>query len=711
MRTTRCIVAALSLLCATSSLSAQTNADVIVGDLFDVQLWGNENGIYAYSVGTESCNVGDTLLNWVQATPAHPVIGQEMWRIRDGVLEQVGISWLKHSFCALSLSECDPCQLGTGCEALGIGCSDPYGTGLNGEQGNLGPRSQVNAHTGVFPFPYSAPPALTVIDKRLQVHEDDLDPALNAGAIYLVTSHYVTNDDALAGNGNNNSSYREVVIDPVTYVASLAPGSATERESPGIQAWQDFVPTVQLEDVQVPNDGLFIVGHNVTDNGNGTWHYEYAVYNMNSDRCANAFEVQFPGNVTVTNIGFHDVDHHSGEPYVGTDWAGTYTPGTGVTWQTESFAANQDANAIRWSTMYNFRFDCNAPPGPGTGFLGLFKPGTPFSMNLNLSVPTGSNVPPITGFSCVPGANDVALSWTNGDVYDSIELSRDGQLIATLAGTDTSYSDPGLAPDTYTWTLQGIQGTESTLTTNCTGIVTLRILSIADDLGFAGQSALEIPLLSSHSQPLEGFTASIQIPSDRLTVVDVTINGTPTASNGAEFVELNSGADFVTANVVLDAVGPFAGQTIPTGTEVEVLRMIFSVALGVTDGETREISFVDGLGSPAIDNTVRINGVDQIPTTVNGTITFASQPTFIRGDCNGDDLVGIADAISGLLWLFAGGLAPDCEKSCDTNDDGMVQIVDMINLLSYLFVANQTPPAAPFPGAGVDPTPDGLTCQ
>ena len=41
--------------------------------------------------------------------------------------------------------------------ALGVGCSDPYGSGLNGSQNGLGPRYEVNPHTGVFPYPYTSP--------------------------------------------------------------------------------------------------------------------------------------------------------------------------------------------------------------------------------------------------------------------------------------------------------------------------------------------------------------------------------------------------------------------------------------------------------------------------------------------------------------------------------------------------------------------------
>ena len=56
---------------------------------------------------------------------------------------------------------------------------------------------------------------------------------------------------------------------------------------------------------------------------------------------------------------------------------------------TETHATNADANALRWGTLYNFRFDANAAPVAGTVTLGLFKPGTPTSMQVDASVPDG----------------------------------------------------------------------------------------------------------------------------------------------------------------------------------------------------------------------------------------------------------------------------------------------------------------------------------
>src|SRR5262249_2976039 len=158
--------------------------------------------------GTTSCNLGNVDLSWISNINQHPVIGQNIYRLKNGRFEQIGMSWLKHGFTALTGNVCSTCNNpGTG-SLLGVGCSDPYDSCLNGRQGN-GPRSEVNASTGYYLYPIgSYPPAAQTIGRRIQCAAADIDPAQNAGALYFGEGQYVTPDDARAGNKNNNASYR-----------------------------------------------------------------------------------------------------------------------------------------------------------------------------------------------------------------------------------------------------------------------------------------------------------------------------------------------------------------------------------------------------------------------------------------------------------------------------------------------------------------------
>ena len=369
--------------------------DLIVGDLHQVQRFGTQDGITAFSVGTVSCNIGTCWANWISGSNQHPVIGQNMYRYKDGRFEQIGQSWLKHGFFALSQNFCSSGCVQSDGSHLGVNCSDPYSAGLNGDQTRLGPRSEVNPSTGEYPFPFTTIGQTgDVLYKRLQVHNEDLDPALNPGAVYFVEGHYVSADDAMAGNGSNNASHRQVTVSGSSGTFDISLTGSTLQESAAIYAWKDIDLAVKGDAVKVAGDGQFIVQSLVTDLGNGMWNYEYAVHNLSSHRSGGSFRVPVVLGAVIDNVGFHDVDYHSGEPYDGTDWTSEVVVdagGAALVWSTDSHDVNPDANALRWGTLYNFRFDSDLPPVLGSPTIGLFRPGTPDEISAFSMVPSQCN--------------------------------------------------------------------------------------------------------------------------------------------------------------------------------------------------------------------------------------------------------------------------------------------------------------------------------
>lgn len=364
-----------------SQCCAVSGPDVIVGVLPNVSNYAAVGGIEAFTVGTTSCNLGAQDLLWQASNTNHPVIGQNMYRLKDNRFEQVGMSWLKHGFLALANNAC-----GCGCinpgngALLGVGCSDPYSSGLNGDQdgnggatGGLGPRFQVDAHTGAFSFPYMFQGMSgNSIYKRIQVEIADLDPAQDGGGLYFLEGHYVTPDDAAFGNQDNNASHRQVAISGAgsAWNASFTGMPITVREQPAIRAWQNSDASVQEVDVRAQDsggdEGLLILAGKATNLGGGQWHYEYALHNLNSHRGVQQVTIPFPAGTVISNAGFHDVDYHSGDgeggvTRSGTDW--TITIGIDqISWNTQTLAQNSNANALLWGTTYNFRFDANVAP-------------------------------------------------------------------------------------------------------------------------------------------------------------------------------------------------------------------------------------------------------------------------------------------------------------------------------------------------------------
>lgn len=400
-----CCIAALAVLLAMDS-SAQTGMpgmpgpDVTVFDFTDISSYGTSGLFTAYSIGTNACNRGSAPLNWCDqlrgCAPGagledHPAIAQNLYRLKGGRFEQIGMSWMKHGFASLNGGDArcagaagETCQTPpAGENQLGVGCIDPYLGSTNGYQPLLRRRSDVNATTGDFPFPSTTPAGpYEIYDKRIKVLTADVDPVLNPGATYWAEAQYIAGDDALSGNALNNASHRQVTVGAAPDYELTMTGTFFERQ-PAITAWKTQDPGVTLTNVDVPGPipipviERFHVGRKVTSLGNGLWHYEYAVHNLNSDRGARAFEVEFPVTANFTNVGFKDIDSHSGEPYATTNWT-VFSSGTLLSWATDTFAADPNANALRFGTMYNFWFDADQPPARAVVHrIGLFKTGDP----------------------------------------------------------------------------------------------------------------------------------------------------------------------------------------------------------------------------------------------------------------------------------------------------------------------------------------------
>jgi hypothetical protein len=415
---------------AASGTSGSAVSDVIVGALPDISKYGGVTTgsvtTMAYAVGTTSCNIGGAQLTWSScgSSNQHPFITQNIFRIKANRLEHLGMGWGKHGFTALQGTLCGTCQASGSGSFLGVGCSDPYSASLNGSQSGLGARHEVNAATGFHPCPYNSgmPSAPATIGRRINVVSTDLDPAQNGGAVYFVEAQYIHPGDAAAGTDNNNGSWRQMTVGALSSGAyTLTPTGNTFQQKNPIDAWKTFVPTVQVTHVDVPSDGRFVIGSSARDNGNGTWHYDYAIFNMNSHRSGQSFSVPLPSGAQATGIGFRDVHYHSGDPFSSVDWTSSSTSGA-VTWSTQTVAQNANANALRFATAYTFWFDSARPPADVTATLGLFRTGTPGSVTFTVRGPSvPSNPADINGDGSVDGQDLATLlsNWGNpgsGDI-------------------------------------------------------------------------------------------------------------------------------------------------------------------------------------------------------------------------------------------------------------------------------------------------------
>lgn len=383
--------------------------DVVVGDLSGLAQFGGSSGTQVgLAVGTDSCNFGTVDLNWFQ-NPAndHPVIPQNLYRMSGGTsnndrFEQVGQSSVKHAFTALTQNLCNLGCNGTGGSRLGSGCSDPYSASLNSGQG-LGSRAFINPFTGYYPrgddpekpnnvhggHSHTGP------SHRILTEIADLNTSLNQGSTYYAEAQYITPHEYVWCQANptqcnmyNNVSYRRYNVNGTGSPFSFTAVGATVRAKTAITAWTGA--TIVDINPAPGADGIGSIGYKVTNPSPGVYRYEYAIYNQNLDRAIQSFSVPVGSGATVTNVGFHAPPQHPGWANDGTfnnagfssaPWAQSNAGGA-MTWSSETFAQNPNANAIRWGTLYNFRFESNRPPQTVTATIGFLKTGAPITVQI-----------------------------------------------------------------------------------------------------------------------------------------------------------------------------------------------------------------------------------------------------------------------------------------------------------------------------------------
>ncbi len=375
-------------LSAMSSLAVASNPTAKVGTY--------PNGRTGLTMSTTSCNVGTVNIPWnapMQTT--HPVIALNLYRVRDGKFEHVGWSWLKHGFLSTNSNGCGTCQNpGTG-SLLGLNCSDTYGTGNNSDRTYLGGRDEVNPFTGAWTCQGSwfsnyvndcvrrNPGSVTLdaVDHRIDCLDSDLG---NANSEYIYEAYYITGGNDI--NTYNNLGSRKATMSWTGTAWSIATTAEAMVVGPAINRWGELRSTATPR-----TEGDVIVAVQTSNLGGGMYRYEYAVYNHNLDRQVRQFSVPLPVGASLQNIGFRDIDRDAAN-----GWTAVQQPNA-IVWSTPAFG-QAGANPLKYSSVFNFRFDANVQPATTNTALTLHKPGTGTTLNaatkgpLTLDPPTSYTV-------------------------------------------------------------------------------------------------------------------------------------------------------------------------------------------------------------------------------------------------------------------------------------------------------------------------------
>ena len=394
---------ALALLVASSASGQAIGPDMISSSHNDVARNGvNAAGtITGYSIGAVTCNHGDMPALVQVANTVRPHMGQGMYRLKTfnsaagGTyqrFEEIGQGWVKRIGLPVggTGAGCGTCQPGAPVNYTGVNCGDTYSSAFN-SPGGMAPRSRLNAATGEFIGAVGGGTGDANVTTRVQVATTDVTNQPAGTRFFVETVHLLPHDaqylrpgQSIAVNALNNAASQEISINGGTSNPTLLNG--LNQQIPAVERWKNLDPSVTLVTVDhddTPNPaspGAFIrcryyVAAKVTNVGANAWRYEYVVFNLNSDRSAGSFAVPLGAASAFTEYSFRHPLAHSGEVTSNDPWTST-RGATAITFATQKYVDNVNANAIRWGTSYNFGFTSDAAPATGPGLITLFKPGT-----------------------------------------------------------------------------------------------------------------------------------------------------------------------------------------------------------------------------------------------------------------------------------------------------------------------------------------------
>ncbi|MSR63351.1 MAG: hypothetical protein EXS08_12990 [Planctomycetes bacterium] len=383
-------ISVLPLLCFGAPSAAQSNQvpgmDIRLSNMRTIDVLGREgvfpNGRNGVAIETTVCNEGSVEVPWMEAMNIHhPTIAFLVAAARNGRMEQISDrSYVKHGFFALNGNGCQLSCVPPGVfgSMLGVGCTDTYATANNGDNFYLGSPDEIDPWLGVWNkqcsffdrgFPDVGAPAncdgrrslthqmasnLGVVGSRVHLSDEDL---VIGGELFF-QGHYVVEglpeaarDDALGSRpfaaswGGSRWT--------LTQNGPLVPGSILKR-------WSGATVT---SNTNGSDDGLVFAALKVTGPSAGFYHYEYALHNRDNARGVGALRIPLCSGARLRNLAFHDIDLDANN-----DWTASVSA-------SEIEFATASA-PLRWNTLFNFSFDCDAGPADGALVLAEFDAGT-----------------------------------------------------------------------------------------------------------------------------------------------------------------------------------------------------------------------------------------------------------------------------------------------------------------------------------------------
>jgi hypothetical protein len=333
-----------------------------------------------------------------------------------------------------------------------------------------------------------------------------------------------------------------------------------------------------------------------------------------------------------------------------------------------------------------------------------------------------SCLPAPHGLTCEAAGLTVSLSWTNGHAYDDVVIWRGVELVETVPGDATHYTDVLHEFGSFQYRVTGMRAAYSATSALCLvevagrpedvtctyvgpGVritwrnpINLDVVEIYRDgrfLAVVGGGGTEYidptPPLGIAQYTLWGrLESAVSAPADCTVPVVV-----PPPAN----VECTGRS--LQAEIVWEEPVPY-----------EVVRILHDgIHIAEVPGGTGRFSeslSPEDLGAHDIQILGVLDGTESAPVTCR-VVVF--DRAFFRGETNGDGSRNIADAVYLLMFLFVHGDQPVCMDAADVNGDASLNIADPVYFLSHLMANGPKPPPPYDECSALDPPGSGLGCE
>jgi hypothetical protein len=319
----------------------------------------------------------------------HPFLVWSIYRIKDGRIEMLAESGVKHAFLTINQN----CDINCGnSNILWPGCEDTYSAGNNDTSTYQGPKDEIEASLGLWDncgsfFDPGCTGSQTGFSgqwlNRLLIDPDEFE---HEGAEYFMDAWYVIQYDT---NIWSTMGYRP--IDPAPNGSGWVFNPGPFEQGPAISEWVSedrhepmaghrmvVVPSATPE---APYPGNMPQGHlrllvRVHDQEDGTFRYNYALQNYDFERGITEFHIPLAAGLSVTDTWIGAVGEVD-------DWD-IEIDDSGVTFRAP------EGQYQPWFTLYNFEIEVDAAPVPGELILGLGSDAVVEEMPVSmLAPPTG----------------------------------------------------------------------------------------------------------------------------------------------------------------------------------------------------------------------------------------------------------------------------------------------------------------------------------